>query len=178
MDRWQFTTKELDQTTCEFAYICWLGVASLLTESPSSRSSLDPIQFKQRSVNLSSIHGNFQGEAITFLTAISKEDFNQPRKLWQDVFDDGAKERFIKNITTHMKLCRDKNIIARECAIFAEVDKDLADAIAKEVGIDSYPACKDLEFNGSGNALGDKMKGANGMPCTMQPEQNFNGAPA
>jgi catalase len=34
------------------------------------------------------------------LSEIRPEDFNAPRKLWEKVFDDGAKERFISNISS------------------------------------------------------------------------------
>ena len=140
-------------------------------------SSIDPIQFKPRSVRLDEVHNNFVGDAVTFLTEIREEDFNQPRDLWQRVFDDGAKERFIKNISTHMSTCREKRIIAQQCAIFAMVDKKLADAIAKEVGIDSYPDAREITFNGSHSALGKQKRAANGMEYELK-EGNQNGGPA
>lgn len=139
-------------------------------------SSIDPIKFKPRSVRLDDVHQNFVGDAVTFLTEIREEDFNQPRDLWQRVFDEVAKERFIKNISTHMKTCREKRIIAKECAIFAMVDKKLADAIAKEVGIDSYPDASELTFNGSHSALGKQKKSANAMEYELK-SGNQNGGP-
>jgi catalase len=63
-------------------------------------SSIQPISTRQRSVELNKVHNNFQGDAITFLSEIRPEDFNAPRKLWEKVFDDGAKERFISNISS------------------------------------------------------------------------------
>jgi catalase len=41
-------------------------------------------------------------------------DFEQPRVLWQKVFDDGAKQRFIKNVAGHLGGCKKKEIIARQ----------------------------------------------------------------
>jgi hypothetical protein len=41
-------------------------------------------------------------------------DFEQPRALWQKVFDDGAKERFVSNIAGHLGGAKSKEIKARQ----------------------------------------------------------------
>jgi catalase len=46
--------------------------------------------------------------------------------LWLDVFDDGAKERFVNNVAGKMKVCPSKEIPKRQIAIFREVHPDNA----------------------------------------------------
>lgn len=65
---------------------------------PNYISSLDPIQFAERKVDVDSTHGHFIGSAISFLSTIRPEDFNAPRTLWEKVFDEPARERFINNV--------------------------------------------------------------------------------
>jgi catalase len=73
---------------------------------PNYLSSIEPIRFRERTVNLDETHGRFTGTAIAFLSEIREEVFNQPRALWEKVFDDKAKERFTKNLSGHMSTCR------------------------------------------------------------------------
>ena len=44
-------------------------------------------------------------------------DFEQPRALWQKVFDDGAKERFVNNVSVHLKGVKSKEILERQCEV-------------------------------------------------------------
>lgn len=140
-------------------------------------SSIDPISFRERSVNLDKVHAEFTGDAITFLSEIRPEDFNAPRKLWEKVFDDGAKERFIKNVSGKMELCSDKEILKRQIAIFREVSEDLASRLEKATGIKGYDGIANLSFNGTHNGMGGKgNKPANGMKRDASLCDN-NGAP-
>ena len=41
-------------------------------------------------------------------------DFEQPRALWQKVFDDGAKERFVGNVAGHIKGVKSKVVLERQ----------------------------------------------------------------
>jgi len=128
-------------------------------------SSIDPIQFRERSINLDKTHGHFQGTAITFLSQLRPEDFNAPRVLWQKVFDDKAKERFINNVAGKMEVCPNKEILKRQIAIFREVDDDIATRLEKATGIKSEYRVKDMTFNGTHNGMTEdssKMT-ANGM---------------
>jgi catalase len=125
---------------------------------------------------LNKVHNHFQGDAITFLSEIRPEDFNAPRKLWEKVFDDGAKERFISNISGHMSTCTDDETIKRVISIFREVSDDIATRMEKATGIKGYDGISNLQFNGSHNGMTkDATKGAaNGK------EKRFherNGAP-
>jgi catalase len=75
---------------------------------PNYISSIEPIRFRERKINLDKVHGDFTGDAVTFLSEIREEDFVAPRKLGEQVFDDKAKERFVKNVSGHMENCRRK----------------------------------------------------------------------
>ena len=132
---------------------------------PAYLSSIDPISFRHRSVDLNKTHNNFKGDAITFLSEIRKEDFNAPRALWEKVFDAGAKDRFIKTVSGHMSTCRDKEIIKRQIAIFREVSEDIASRLEKATGVQGYPGISGLRFNGSHNGMAkeESLRAANGM---------------
>lgn len=47
---------------------------------PNYLSSIEPIQFREKSYDLNKVHGKFVGEAVSFLSEIRPEDFNAPRK--------------------------------------------------------------------------------------------------
>jgi catalase len=142
---------------------------------PNYLSSIEPIGFRKRSVNLDEVHGKFVGEAVTFLTEIRPEDFNAPRALWEKVFDDDAKDRFISNISGHMENCTDKEIIKREIAIFREVSEDIASRMEKATGVTGYKGISELTFNGSLNGMTKdaKLRRANGLDY----KKGSNGAP-
>ncbi|KAF2251927.1 catalase-domain-containing protein, partial [Trematosphaeria pertusa] len=147
---------------------------------PNYLSSIEPISFRQRSVNLDKTHGHFIGEAVTFLSEIRPEDFNAPRTLWEKVFDDGAKERFVGNVSGHMANCSDKEIIKRQIGIFREVSEDLASRLEKATGVKGYPGIAGLRFNGTHNGMAKdaSLRAANGMTenVSLSATDN-NGAP-
>lgn len=132
---------------------------------PNYLSSIEPIHFRERSINLDKTHSYFIGQAITFLSAIRPEDFNAPRKLWLDFFDDGAKERFINNVAGKMEVCPNKEILKRQIAIFREVHPDIATRLEKATGIKGYDGIANMQFNGTHNGMAAdrKLRGANGM---------------
>lgn len=132
---------------------------------PNYLSSIAPITFRERAVDTAKVHGQFTGEAISFLSTVRPEDFNAPRVLWEKVFDEGARERFIKNISGHMANCKKEEIIKRQIAIFREVSDDLATRLEKSTGIKGYAGIAELSFNGSHNGMAkdEKNKSANGM---------------
>ncbi|WRT67485.1 uncharacterized protein IL334_004457 [Kwoniella shivajii] len=143
---------------------------------PAYLSSIEPIQFKERAYDLNKVHGKFVGEAVSFLSEIRPEDFNAPRKLWQDVFSAESKERFIQSVSGHMSRCSDKEILKRQIAIFREVSPDIAEGLEKATGIKGYEGITNMGFNGTHNGMADKKIPANGM--TMDSEVVFdNGAP-
>ena len=147
---------------------------------PNYLSSIEPISFRNRSVDLNKTHGHFTGEAITFLSEIRPEDFRFPRTLWEKVFDDGAKERFIGNVSGHMSTCTDKEIIKRQIGIFREVSEDLASRLEKATGVKGYQGISGLRFNGTHNGMAkDKsLRAANSMTIKVGfSATDNNGAP-
>lgn len=93
------------------------------------------IQFRTCTVDLDKTHGHFTGEAITFLSEIRPEDFVAPRALWQKVFDEPARERFVSNVAGRMEVCKEKEFLKRQITIFREVDPEIATRLEKATGI-------------------------------------------
>ncbi|KAH7081311.1 peroxisomal catalase [Paraphoma chrysanthemicola] len=142
---------------------------------PNYLSSIEPVGFRERKVNVDQVHNQFTGKAVTFLTEIRPEDFNAPRALWEKVFDEPARERWISNISGHMENCTDKEIIRRQISIFREVSEDMASRLEKATGEKGYDGIKGLTFNGTINGMTKDAKlrpaanavdkkGANGAP--------------
>lgn len=147
---------------------------------PNYLSSIAPISFRERSVDLDKTHGHFTGNAITFLSEIRPEDFNAPRALWEKVWDEPARERFIGNISGHMANCKKEEIIKRQIGIFREVSDDIATRLEKATGIKGYPGIADLTFNGTHNGMArdKKNRAANGTKSTFASATDNNGAPS
>jgi len=145
---------------------------------PNYLSSIDPIQFQPRQVDLDKTHGHFIGKAVSFLSEIRPEDFNAPRALWQRVFDESARERLISNVSHKMSLCKDEEILKRQIAIFREVDNDIATRLEKATGIKGYDGIANLKFNGTHNGMAQDAKNryANGVKPPKSYTSN-NGAP-
>lgn len=143
-------------------------------------SSISPLQFRNRSVDLSKTHGHFTGDAVTFLSEIRPEDFRFPRELWEKVFDDGARERLVNNVATMMSTSRDEKSLKKMIAIFAQVSEDLGSRIEKATGLKRAGNIAELNFMGSHNgfAKDPKIRAANGMTAmaTLSVTDN-NGAP-
>merc|ERR1712230_272414 len=148
---------------------------------PNYISSIAPISFKERQVNLDKTHAHFASNAVTFLSEIREEDFKAPRALWEKVFDAKAKERFISNISGHMANCKEDEIIKRQIGIFREVSEDLASRLEKATGIKGYPGIADFKFNGTHNGMARKEENrvANGMGAkgVQLSRGEANGAP-
>ena len=147
---------------------------------PNYLSSIEPINFRERTVDLDKAHSHFTGNAVSFLSEIRPEDFNAPRSLWENVFDDGARERFVNNVAGKMAVCPNKEILKRQIAIFREVSDDLAKRLEKATGIQGYEGIADMQFNGTHNGMArdKKLRNANGMqaPVGVSISAN-NGAP-
>jgi len=146
---------------------------------PNYLSSIEPVSFRNRSVDLNKVHGHFAGNAITFLSEIRREDFNAPRALWERVWDDGARERFIGNVAGHMSRCHKKEIIKRQIGIFREVSDDLAKRLEKATGVEGYDGISGLRFNGTHNGMAKTpdLRAANGQNGVTFSATDNNGAP-
>lgn len=147
---------------------------------PPYLSSIEPIQFRERSVDLDKTHGHFSGKAIAFLSEIRPEDFVQPRALYERVFDEGAKERLVGNISGHMQNCHNEEAIKRQIAIFREVSEDFASRLEKATGIKGYDGISNMRFNGTHNGMAkdSSLRYANGMKSAVGSSiTDNNGAP-
>lgn len=131
---------------------------------PNYLSSIEPISFKERAYDLNKVHGKFTGEAVAFLSEIRPEDFNAPRALWEKVYSDESKERFIETVSGHMSTVRDKEIVARMMTIFGEVSSDLGARLEKATGVKNAGDIATMKFNGTHNGWNKDAKiPANGM---------------
>lgn len=132
---------------------------------PNYLSSIEPISFRNRSVDLDKVHGHFIGDAVSFLSEIRPEDFNAPRALWEKVWDEPARQRFIGNISGHMANCKKQEILKRQIAIFSEVSKDISARLEKATGVKGYDGIAGLRFNGTHNGMAadQNLRSANGM---------------
>ncbi|OQN97147.1 hypothetical protein B0A48_17244 [Cryoendolithus antarcticus] len=132
---------------------------------PAYLSSIQPIGFKERKVDHDLVHGNFTSQAVSYLSEIRPEDFNAPRALWEKVWDEDARERFIKNISGHMSTVTVEEILKRQIAIFREVSEDLASRLEKATGVKGYEGISNMHFNGSHNGMtkDPKVANANGL---------------
>lgn len=57
------------------------------------------------------------GAAVQDLSVITELDFEQPNALWSRVFDDGAKERFVANLSDNMKGVKSPEVLARAISV-------------------------------------------------------------
>ncbi|BEI81618.1 hypothetical protein CcaverHIS002_0207780 [Cutaneotrichosporon cavernicola] len=144
---------------------------------PNYLSTIDPIQYKDRKVNLDAVHAKFISNAIVFLSTVRPEDFNAPRALWEKVYNEEQRERLIKNMSQHMSTVRDKSIIERQIGIFRAVSEDLASRLEKATGVKGLETLKGVTFNGSHNGMGgEDVIPANNLP--RKDEISFeNGGP-
>jgi len=145
---------------------------------PAYLSSIQSPQFRQRNVDFEKTHGHFVGTAVTYLSEIRKEDFRFPRALWEKVFDEGARSRFIDTVSGHMSNCREQEIIKRQIGIFREVSEDLASRLEKATGIKGYDGISGLRFNVCHNGLAKdaSLRVANGMNNKVGVNDSNNGA--
>ncbi|KAF2395583.1 catalase-domain-containing protein [Trichodelitschia bisporula] len=143
-------------------------------------SSISPINFRKRAVDADATHAHWTGEMVTFLSEIRPEDFQAPRALWEKVWDEGARSRFVETVAGNMSRCGDKEIIKRQIGIFREVSDDMATRLEKATGVQGYPGIKGLRFNGSHNGMAEEksLRAANGQEQSRAWEaKNNNGAP-
>ncbi|PSK42410.1 Catalase-1 isoform B [Elsinoe australis] len=140
---------------------------------PNYLSSIEPISFSDRNTPLDKVHNHFIGQQVTWLGTIMPCDFAAPRALWEKVFDEPARERFIKNISGHMGTVKKPEIIKKQIAIFREVSEDLASRLEKATGVKGYDGISELNFNGTHNGMSKDMKkkfangGAGGVAATQ-----------
>ncbi|KAL1408929.1 hypothetical protein Q8F55_005743 [Vanrija albida] len=127
-------------------------------------ASHDPVQFAPPKQDIDKVHAPFVATAVSFLSTIRPEDFNAPRNLWNKVFSEGERERWIKTVSGHMSTVQDKEIIRRQIAIFRQVDNDIGNRLEKATGVKGYDGIKGMKFNGAHNGIGPTVIPANNAP--------------
>ncbi|KAH9816229.1 catalase-like domain-containing protein [Melampsora americana] len=104
---------------------------------PNYKSTIKPLNYPKRPYNME--HEVFIGHAMADLSEVTELDFEPARALWSKVFDDGAKERFVKNVSGHLGNVSVERIKSDQVAIFLTVDEDLGKRVAKEIGLKQIP---------------------------------------
>ncbi|KAG8695240.1 hypothetical protein FRC08_007948, partial [Ceratobasidium sp. 394] len=115
---------------------------------PNYQSSIAPLTYKKSHVTVE--HESFVGSAVSDLSEMTELDFEQPRALWLKVFKKDAQDRFVKNVAGHLGNAKSAEVKARQLSVFAAVDQDLSDRIAKELGV---PTVKPLQVKSAAEAL-------------------------
>lgn len=78
-----------------------------------------------------------------YKSGISELDFEQPRLLYEKVFDDKTKKDFIDNIVGHASKVAVPHIKTRVCQYFGLLNKNLGKSIAEGLGITWEPVSMD-----------------------------------
>jgi catalase len=80
---------------------------------PNYQSSILPLSYRKKAYSTAS-HEQFVGSALADLSEVTELDFEQPRALWERVFDEGAKERFVGNVAAHLSGAKSEEIKKRQ----------------------------------------------------------------
>lgn len=83
---------------------------------PNYTSSIQPLTYKKPTYTTAD-HEQFLGAAAYELSEINELDFEQPRQLWERIYDDGAKARFVSNVAGHLSGCKNDVIKARTLSV-------------------------------------------------------------
>lgn len=126
---------------------------------PNYISSIAPPEFKARQVDIDAVHGDYEGNAIAFLSGVQEEDFVQPRAMWHKVFSEEDRRNTIETISGHMSTCKNKDVLKKAISVWHQVDPELAEKIAEPLGLKGkyLTDLSNETFNGSHNFLGKKM---------------------
>ncbi|GBE84665.1 catalase [Sparassis latifolia] len=108
---------------------------------PNYQSSLVPLTYKPKPYATVK-HETWLGAANADLSFITELDFEQPRALWQKVFNDTDREHFVHNVAVHLGNAKSAAVKARQLSVFAAVDQEIADRIAKAIGVPTVPPLK------------------------------------
>lgn len=106
---------------------------------PNYKSTIKSLNYPKRPYNFPGDHEVFIGQAVADLSEVTELDFEPARELWSKVFDDGAKARFIKNVSGHLGNVSIERIKKDQVAIFLAVDESLGEKIAQEIGLTDLP---------------------------------------
>lgn len=124
---------------------------------PNYQSSLVPLTYKAKPYDIAD-HETWLGAATTDLSFITELDFEQPRALWQKVFDDKQKNALIYNLKGHLGSVKSPVVKARQLSVFAAVDQEIADRLCREIG---HPPVKPMEVAPAAKAYRFQYSAAN-----------------
>jgi len=127
---------------------------------PNYQSSIQPLTYLPSKYDISQ-HEQWTGAAVTDLSEVTELDFEQPRKLWEKVFDDKAKERFVGNVSGHLGNAKSKEVKERTLSVFSAISPDLGARIAKDLGMKPVPA---LKVKPASEAIRFRTKFGNAVP--------------
>ncbi|GAA5897117.1 hypothetical protein JCM6882_001797 [Rhodosporidiobolus microsporus] len=108
---------------------------------PNYGSTIQPLSYAKNPYDVSQ-HEQFIGGAVADLSFVTEQDFVQPRALWQKVFDDGARARFVSNVAGHLSGTKSKEVRDRTLSVFTAIDSDLGSRLAQAIKAPAVPALK------------------------------------
>ncbi|GAA5894449.1 hypothetical protein JCM8208_006244 [Rhodotorula glutinis] len=123
---------------------------------PNYKSTMQKLSYKPQPYQFDK-HEQFVGNLCVELSEVTELDFEQPRQLWEKVFDDGARERFIGNVAGHLGGAKSDEIKQRTLSVFNAIHPDIGSGIAKALGVSNpapvkaLPASEALEFRANIN---------------------------
>ncbi|KAI5475895.1 hypothetical protein MNV49_000728 [Pseudohyphozyma bogoriensis] len=100
---------------------------------PNYQSSIQPLTYKEKPYSTIK-HEQYLGAAVADLSFVTELDFEQPRALWERVFDDAARERFVGNVAGHFGAVKSAEVKKRTLAYFGAVHPDLGKRLAAAIG--------------------------------------------
>ena len=149
---------------------------------PNYLSSIDPIQFKERKVDP-------RQDPRSLHRSRHQLPFRDPRGRFQrssSLVGEGLRRNQPVNVGStmlqgKMEVCKDKEILKRQIAIFRMVSDDIASRLEKAIGIKGYPDIYKMRFNGTHNGMAKdtSVRNANGMKDTPSNgnKDNINAGP-
>ncbi|KAI0036404.1 catalase [Vararia minispora EC-137] len=109
---------------------------------PNYQSSILPLSYKAKAYEgTDERHETWIGNARLQLSEINELDFEQPRALYKKAMDQTARDHLISNLAGHLGGVKSPVVKARQLSVFAAVDQDFSDAVAKAIG---HPSVKPL----------------------------------
>jgi catalase len=130
---------------------------------PNYQSTISPLSYinktgdqqahiNEESRELNAKHEAFIGTAYRELSEITELDFEQPRALWEKVWNDQQREAYVQNVAGHFGNVKSSHVKARQLSVWAAVSQELSDRIAKAIGhstvapLKSKPAAEAKRF--------------------------------
>ncbi|GJN89689.1 hypothetical protein Rhopal_002676-T1 [Rhodotorula paludigena] len=110
---------------------------------PNYQSTIQKLTYPEAPYDFSA-HEQFVGSLITELSSVTELDFEQPRKLWEKVFDDGAKQRFVDNVAGHLGGAKSDEIKRRTVSIFYAIHPDIGNGLAQRLNLGKVEPFKPL----------------------------------